>query len=279
MKKPYYPNRLKDHFLSGEHFTLHPHPKFGYLQTHPQPPKDKIGVYYESEAYLSHDDDKKGIFAAAYRLAKSINLQSKKRLLYNNQPDVRSILDIGCGTGDFLDYLPNDLQKTGVEVSIKAAQIATKKGLQILGEIQEVTSQYDVISLWHVLEHLHELSPTLATIKSHLKKEGLLIIAVPNYASYDAQHYKEFWAAYDVPRHLYHFTREDIQRLADHHDLEVVKILPQYLDAYYVSLLSEKYKRSILGPLKAIYFATLSNISSLFTKQASSHIYLLRKRK
>lgn len=278
MKTPYYPKRLKDHFLSGENFELHPHPEFGYLETRPQPSKDKIGVYYESEDYLSHDDDKKGIFAAAYRLAKSINLKSKKRILYKNQSNLRSILDIGCGTGDFLDSLPDDLQKTGVEVSTKAAQIAAKKGLKIMGDINEVKTQFDVISLWHVLEHLHDLTPTLVTINSYLKKEGLLIIAVPNYSSYDAQHYKEFWAAYDVPRHLYHFTKEDIKRLAEHHDMAVVKILPQYLDAYYVSLLSEKYKGSKLGLLRAFYHATLSNLYSLFTKQASSHIYLLRKR-
>ncbi|THD69312.1 class I SAM-dependent methyltransferase [Robertkochia marina] len=275
--KTAYPKNIKDHFLSQENFRLEQDATYGFLKTVPQPRPDRIKFYYESDKYLSHDDSATGLFASLYRWVKSMNLNRKTRLVNSYHPSYNSILDIGCGTGDFLAQIPANKKRQGVEVSPKAASIARSKNLDIKSDLDQLKEPYDVITLWHVLEHLYEPDRMIQKISTHLKDDGLLIIALPNYKSYDAQHYKSYWAGYDVPRHLYHYDKTALTRLLSSQNLNVVKFLPMYWDAYYVSLLSEGYLKNILAPVRAFIIATISNLRSLYTKQPSSIIYIIKK--
>ena len=145
-------------------------------------------------------------------------------------------------------------------------------------ELKELPgTKYQVITLWHVLEHLPELKENIGRLASLLKEEGTLIVAVPNYKSFDAKYYNAYWAAYDVPRHLWHFSRHSIQRLFQEHNLEVVETRPMWFDAFYVSLLSETYKKSKAKWIKAFFIGLWSNLRGLVTKEYSSHIYILKK--
>lgn len=277
MKKAF-PESIKDHFLSKENFTLSKVPPYGILKTEPQPHPENIGAYYESEAYLSHDDSASGLFAYIYRTVKKINLTRKGSLLKKYNRQIQSVLDVGCGTGDFLHTLPDTYSKTGVEVNPKAASLAKQKGLKITDDLFKLDSKFDVITLWHVLEHLYQPDQVFEKLNTNLKENGTLFIALPNYKSWDAQYYKSQWAGYDVPRHLWHYDQSAIEKICHAHQMEVVKILPMFFDAYYVSLLSEKYKENSLSMLRAIITGSISNLSYLFTGQCSSQIYIIRKK-
>ena len=225
---------------------------------------------------MSHDDSGNGLFGFLYRTIKKQNLNNKKRLLRQVHPKAKNILDIGCGTGDFLNTLKAQYTVTGVEINDKAATLARAKNLTVHASLEEIQDKYDIITLWHVFEHMPHPSATLEKIKSLLNPEGILIIALPNFRSYDAQYYQAYWAAYDVPRHFWHFDLSSLSSLASSVHLKVVNFLPMYWDAYYVSLLSEKYRKSFLAPLRATLVGTLSNLKAWKTREASSLIYILK---
>ena len=198
----------------------------------------------------------------------SINLRTKK------------ILDIGCGTGDFLKYgIQNfKINGVGVEPNSKARSISDSKNINVSNSIADLDGKkFDVITLWHVLEHVKDLNEYFTFLKNHLKQDGVLIIAVPNFKSYDAAYYKNYWAAWDVPRHLWHFSKKSIKKLADENNFKLIHIKPMYFDSFYVSLLSEEYKTGSKNIVKAFCIGFLSNISGMFTKEYSSHIYILKK--
>jgi len=134
--------------------------------------------------------------------------------------------------------------------------------------------------MWHVLEHVHALKPYLNQCLKSLKQNGRLIIAVPNYTSFDAKYYKKYWAAYDLPRHLYHFSPTSMATLLSEIGFEIVTIKPMWYDSFYVSLLSEKYKKSgKLGLMLAIIIGGISNFITLFdASKASSIIYEIKKK-
>ena len=255
--------------------------------TNPRPSLNELGDYYQSEDYVSHSDTQVGLVNKLYHLVRKYTLIKKLQLVYRwvggiKKGDNKQILDIGCGTGAFLNVCKNaGFQVTGIEPETKAREYALSKyGLTISEEHVLDTfesASFDVITLWHVLEHVPNLNERIAQIQRLLKPEGTLIVAVPNCSSYDAAHYKEYWAAYDLPRHLYHFTPTDISNLFDRHQMKVARILPMAFDSFYVSLLSEKYKSGSSNIVRAFYQGLLSNIKAIPTgKKYSSQIYILK---
>ncbi|RPD96497.1 class I SAM-dependent methyltransferase [Aureibaculum marinum] len=272
----------KDYTVSNKIFSISIDKDSGLLITNPQPKEDDLGKYYESEDYISHSDTKKSLVDKLYHWVRNFTIKKKVRLINSFNSDYRSILDIGAGTGDFLAACKNDgWSVTGIEPSEKAKEIAYSKladsKIKIYNDIQDLElKSYDVITMWHVLEHVPNLCEYVSKLKELLSTNGTLIIAVPNYKSYDANVYQEFWAAYDVPRHLWHFSRKSISQLFEQENLKVEKVLPMMFDSFYVSLLSEKYKRGKSNMLKAFWIGLISNIKAKTTKEYSSLIYIIK---
>lgn len=272
--------RTKDYSVSQESFDLIYISEKDVLQTIPQPLPDNIASYYESEDYISHTDSKRNWFEKLYQGVKSFSIKRKLKLIEKNTSKKGLLLDYGCGTGDFLAYAKKSGWSTlGYEPNSKAKVIAKEKGIKILDNLKELDdNSFDVISLWHVLEHVYQPEATIAEFKRLLKPDGVLIIAVPNYKSYDANHYKEFWAAFDVPRHLWHFSKSSIQQLAFSQNMYVKKIVPMWFDSFYVSLLSEKYKTGKFNFFIAFWIGLKSNLLGIRSKEFSSHIYILKNK-
>lgn len=275
---------LKDHSVSGESFQLRYNEDLDMLETYPQPEEERLSEYYKSEDYISHTDTKRNLLERVYHLVRRISLKRKLKLINTFNSEEKTLLDIGCGTGDFLQVAQQEgWSVTGIEPDDSAREIANSKtdnsvfNISHLDELGE--NSFDVITLWHVLEHLPKLETHIQLFKHLLKPNGTLIIAVPNFKSYDAQLYKNYWAAYDVPRHLWHFSKHSIQELFKNVGLELVKTLPMKFDAYYVCLLSEKYKSGWMNPFKAFWFGYLSNLKGRASKEYSSHIYVLKHQK
>ena len=269
---------VKDHSVSKEIFDLYYDETLDMLITSPQPDLENLGRYYESEDYISHTDNKRSLFEKAYHFVKSIALKNKLNLINSLQPNKGRILDIGAGTGEFLSVAQqNGWETIGVEPSDKAKQIAINKGVSFVEVIAQLEDRsFDVITMWHVLEHVPDLDHQIKELKRLLKPTGSLIIAVPNFKSFDAQYYGKFWAAYDVPIHFWHFTKTAIQKLFQKEQMELVKILPMKFDSFYVSLLSEKYKTGRMNFIKAFFIGLWSNIKAQSDLEYSSHIYVLK---
>lgn len=281
---------VKDHSVSGEEFELVYNEEFDFLETHPQPSEEKLSDYYESEDYISHTDAKRDLFEKGYHFIKGIALKRKLKLI-NSFSDVASndiiseekkLLDIGCGTGDFLRVAKdNSWTVSGIEPNESARTIANDKTNNSVFDIEQLskfeTNSFDVITLWHVLEHLPKIESHIEIFESLLKPNGRLVIAVPNYKSYDANYYKNFWAAFDVPRHLWHFSQTSIAKLVATKNMVVEKTEPMIFDAYYVSLLSEKYKKGSMNPFKAFWAGWTSNRKAKHSGEYSSLIYVIKK--
>lgn len=273
---------VKDYSVSGEEFQLLHNTELDLLETFPQPQGEKLAEYYKSEDYISHTDTKRNVLEYVYHSVRKIALKRKLKLINSFNSEDKNLLDIGCGTGDFLETaLKSNWRVTGIEPDDNARQIANAKTDTSVFKTEYLEklkpNSFDVITLWHVLEHLPNLENQIALFKSLLKLNGTLVIAVPNYKSYDAQYYKNFWAAYDVPRHLWHFSKTAIEKLFQKEELKLVKTLPMIFDAYYVSLLSEKYKSGFMNPFKALWIGFRSNRKAKRSKSYSSHIYLLKR--
>lgn len=266
----------KDNTVSGEHFEVMAHKEYEMLVTSPVP--KNLENYYKSETYISHTDSKKTFFDKIYQAVKNYTLKQKLLLLNSFKSSSKSVLDFGAGTGDFLKICKNNnWQVLGIEPSAEARENAVKKGVHLKENLLDITNQkFDVITLWHVLEHVENLKSTIKVLKSLLQPEGRIVVAVPNYKSYDAAFYKEYWAAYDVPRHLWHFSQKAIHKLFLEAEMIVEETLPMKFDSYYVSLLSEKYKTGKSNPVKAFYRGFLSNRSAKSTTEYSSLIYVIK---
>ena len=269
---------VKDFSVSQEIFELFHDEALDMLITHPQPSLDVLGKYYESADYISHTDSKRSLFEKAYHFVKNIALKNKLNLINTYQPSKGLILDIGAGTGDFLSVAQKDGWKTiGVEPSDKAKGIAKSKGVSFVEKTSELESHtFDVISMWHVLEHVPNLDEQIKELKRLLKPSGTLIVAVPNFKSFDAKHYGKFWAAYDVPIHFWHFSKTAIQKLFEKENMKLEKVLPMKFDSFYVSLLSEKYKTGKMNYIKAFLIGLQSNWKAKQNMEYSSHIYILK---
>ncbi|WP_374174448.1 class I SAM-dependent methyltransferase [Flavobacterium tructae] len=269
---------VKDHSVSKEIFDLYYDETLDMLITSPQPDLENLGRYYESEDYISHTDNKRSLFEKAYHFVKSIALKNKLNLINSEQSQKGRILDIGAGTGDFLLTAKNDGWETvGVEPSERAKNIAIEKGISFVNGIDALeNNSFDVITMWHVLEHVPNLELQIQELKRLLKPTGTLIVAVPNFKSFDAKYYNEFWAAYDVPIHFWHFSKKAIQSLFGKVNMKLEKVLPMKFDSFYVSLLSEKYKTGKMNFIKAFFIGLRSNLKASGTKEYSSHIYVLK---
>lgn len=270
-------NKVVDHSVSKEIFDLHHNPEFDMLITFPKPSLEKLPSYYESDDYISHTDGKRSLFEKMYHFIKGIALKNKLKLI-NSQGVKGKLLDIGAGTGDFLAVAKSDgWQTVGIEPSAKAKEIAIKKGVNFAQDLASLESNsYDIITMWHVLEHVPNLEEYISELKRLIKPSGTIIIAVPNFKSYDAKYYGEFWAAFDVPRHLWHFSKTAIQKLFAKENLKLVEVLPMKFDSFYVSLLSEKYKNGKMNFLKAFWIGLKSNQYGNRKKEYSSHIYVIK---
>lgn len=270
--------KTKDHSVSGEEFQLMHSPDLDMLITEPKP--KNLETYYQSDDYISHTDAQETLVDKIYQSVKKHSLKKKLNLISQCAKTNKTLLDIGAGTGDFLLVAKNNgWSVNGIEPNAKASAKAKEKGVTTISNIESLplTKRYHVITLWHVLEHLPDLESQIKKMVSLLEDDGALIIAVPNFKSYDAEHYKNFWAAYDVPRHLWHFSRSSIKMLFEKENMKVTKIKPMVFDSFYVSLLSEKYKTGNQNFIKAFCVGLWSNIKAWRTKEYSSLIYVLKK--
>lgn len=269
--------KTRDFSVTGEEFELVLDEERQMLITRPQP--EDLETYYQSESYISHTDANKSLSDKIYQRVKSLSLWMKVRLINQYARDTKSLLDVGAGTGDFLlSAKRNGWSVKGVEPNQDARLRSREKKMELERDMESLPrTKFQVITLWHVLEHLPDLENQIQKLVWHLEDNGTLIIAVPNFKSYDAEYYKEYWAAYDVPRHLWHFSRAAIESLFSQHGMKVVATRPMVFDAFYVSLLSEMFKKGRQNFLKAFYLGCLSNLSGWLTKEHSSIIYILQK--
>lgn len=272
---------VKDYSVSGEEFQLLLDEELQMLKTYPQPTPDKLGAYYESDDYISHTDGKRSLFEKLYHTVKQKALRDKIKLIEGFQPGKGKILDIGAGTGDFLVMAKSKgWEIVGLEPSPKARAIAQAKGVTFLEELSQMPNHSaDVITMWHVLEHVPDVEAQIIELKRILKPGGTIIIAVPNFKSYDAQYYGKHWAAYDVPRHLWHFSKSSIKLLFGKQGMELIKVLPMKFDSFYVSLLSEKYKTGKMNFIKGFFTGLRSNLKAAQNFEYSSHIYVIKTAK
>lgn len=269
---------VKDYSVSKETFSLLYNKEYDLLKTYPTPSLDVLGKYYESEDYISHTDSKRTLFEKLYHFVKVRAIKSKVALITKENSSKGNLLDIGAGTGDFLTEAKNQGWTTlGYEPNASAKTLAENKGVVFTDDIFVLpNASFDVITMWHVLEHVPNLEEYIANLKRLLKPGGTIIIAVPNYKSFDAHYYGRFWAAYDVPRHLWHFSKKSIQRLFSDHDLKLFHVKPMWFDSFYVSMLSEKYKTGKMSLIKGGFIGLRSNVSGIFKKEFSSHIYVIK---
>jgi len=273
----------KDHTVSQESFEVWICDDCSLQFTQDVPNAENIGAYYKSTAYVSHSDTKKGLINRLYHLVRSYTLRTKRKLVEELTGVKKAeLLDVGAGTGAFA----NAMQKAGWEITgMEPDETARKLALDKYGlsfhapeYLYQCTKQFDAITMWHVLEHVHDLHGYLERFHSLLKPDGKLLIAVPNYTSFDADIHKEHWAAYDVPRHLYHFSPKSMQILAKAKGFTVKDYKPMWFDSFYVSMLSEQYKNGKGNLLKALRVGLLSNIKTASDhKKCSSVIYVLAK--
>ncbi len=267
----------KDFSTSKEDFKLVYDHELDMLVTHPQP--KNLKEYYKSENYISHNDSNKSLVDKIYQWVKRYSIRRKMALITKYSSGAKTILDIGAGTGDFLKYAKKkDWVISGVEPNLEARVRAKEKGVDLIEDMKLLPeTKYNVITLWHVLEHLPNLDDQIANLCYHLEDQGLLIIAVPNFKSFDAAFYKEHWAAYDVPRHLWHFSKTSIERLFLKNGVKLIQTKPMVFDSFYVSLLSETYKTNKQSYVRPFFVGLWSNLVGLRSKEYSSHIYILKK--
>lgn len=272
---------LKDHSVSGESFKLLVDPSFGFLYTFPKPTDCDLKAYYPDAGYISHNNQLNSFVDAMYHAARYVSLKRKIRLIKPFKVKSGALLDVGAGTGHFIKSAnAAGWDAIGIEPNTKAREIANSSGNVLIFDQDKLSSfpehSFDVITLWHVLEHLPNLSESINIFKKLLKPEGRIIVAVPNYKSYDSNHFKNFWAAYDAPRHLWHFSKDSMTKVFSKVQMSLESTHPMLMDAFYVSMLSNKYKSGSHKILSSLCTGLLSNIKAFRTGEYSSLIYVIK---
>ena len=274
----------KDHTSSKESFNIVSCETCSFVFTNPRPLDEKLSDYYRPGAYISHTNSSEGLFNWVYQSVRSHTIKNKVSLLKTVKASGKH-LDIGCGTGEFLNACKNSGFKTrGVEPSeIARKQAIENYGLSISQSAdlsQYANSEFDSISMWHALEHIPNLNGTISHLNRILKSDGKLIIAVPNHKCWDANYYNEYWAAWDVPIHLWHFAKKTIKHLFENHEFDLIKTKPMIFDSFYVSLLSEELVSGKKNFIKGLTVGFISNFFGVFTKKGhSSILYVFSKKK
>jgi len=273
------PTSVRDHFLTNEIFSLSKIKGVDVFQTLPPVDKDRIGEYYKSKKYLSHNTNTT-FFSLLYSFAKQVNFYFKYRVLKNTSFSNENLLDFGSGNA----YFVSELNKRGgrafaYDPFYNQVLNKTIDHSTVLKKESELTkAKFKIVTMWHSLEHVFSYNDTLSLVSNILVSKGHLIVACPNYKSFDANYYKQFWAGYDVPRHYWHFSPEGIIDIMDKNGFEYINKKPMYFDALYVSMLSEQYKKSRLWFVKGLVVGIVSNFVSLFKKNASSYVFIFKKR-
>lgn len=278
--------QCKDYTVSHEQFSIIECQDCSLRFTQDVPRQAHIGVYYQSENYISHSDTDKGLISKLYKAVRKITLKTKLHIVESNvcSKSTKAILDIGSGTGAFLNTMKAEgWSVVGLEPDAGARANALKL-YNLTAETPDKLFQlpentFDAITMWHVLEHVEQLQEYIARCYQLLTADGTLFIAVPNYTSSDAKKYGPYWAAYDVPRHLYHFSPASVKKLVGQHGFQVKKILPMWFDPFYISMLSEQYKTGSNKLFSAFFAGLKSTISAIGNKEkASSIIYVIKKK-
>jgi 2-polyprenyl-3-methyl-5-hydroxy-6-metoxy-1,4-benzoquinol methylase len=270
-----------DYTVSKKEFTIVQCEACGFRFTNPRPSENELGAFYQSEDYISHSNTRKGLISKLYQSVRNYTLKKKLAMVNKLNRGPGSILDIGCGTGEFLKVCSRAGWNTiGIEPDPGARKFGVEQyGLDVRNEeaLKALSNaSWDIISMWHVLEHVPRLNERIEEIKRLLKPKGHIIIAVPNCSSKDAAKYGRYWAAWDVPRHLYHFTPKDIRKLISKHGMQVKQVLPMRFDSYYVSMLSEKYKTGKVRLAPAFFSGLRSNAAASASGETwSSQIYII----
>ena len=275
---------VKDNTVSQEYFEIDHCRNCQVRFTQNSPSEASIGAYYKSDDYISHTDSSKGLINRIYRFVRNFSLNQKKNLVEKNTGLKNgSLLDVGSGTGHFASAMQKaGWQVTGLEPDEGARTVASKEHSLNLFPPAELFNlpekKFNAITLWHVLEHVHDVKKYIQAFKKLLADNGKLFIAVPNYTSYDAEAYKEYWAAYDVPRHLYHFSPRSMQVLMEKHGLKMLAYKPMWYDSFYISMLSSKYRNGKTNLFASVFNGIRSNLKVLGdVKRCSSVIYVIGK--
>ena len=274
----------KDQFATGEEFSICKCEDCSFVFTQNVPDENEIGRYYESPTYISHSDTNKGFINRCYHIVREIMLRRKAALVNSLVgSDKTHLLDYGAGTGYFARAMQRlDWDVTAIEKSEQARKYSQEQfGFEML-PVEALddceAGCFDVVTMWHVMEHIQDINGFWGKLHHILDDSGIAVIALPNSASYDAHAYREHWAAYDVPRHLWHFSPSTVMKFGRKHGFILERQYTMPFDGFYISMLSERYKGSKLSLVKGVWSGLLGWLASWSKKSASSSIiYVFRK--
>ena len=267
----------KDYLVSNEKFEIVWSKYKGIATTYPKPLKNYLKEYYNSENYISHNPKAIGLTSLIYLAIRSLMNRNKLKMIKPFLSKNDKVLDFGSGSGSFLYKLNFKYESFGVEPNDFARSISLAKGLRVVSAMKEYKVKFNMIFLWHSLEHVYDINKTINEFSQKINSKGILVIALPNIRSFDAKKYKSFWAGYDVPRHLWHFTEEGIIDFLERKKFKFIKKRPLFWDAIYISYLSEKYRKSKFSLIKGAFWGIISNFTAIKTGEFSSKVYFFRK--
>ncbi|MFL2599223.1 MAG: class I SAM-dependent methyltransferase [Flavobacteriaceae bacterium] len=267
----------KDYLVSNEKFEIVWSKYKGIAKTYPKPLKNNLKEYYNSENYISHNPKAIGLISLVYLAIRSLMNRNKLKMIKPFLSKNDKVLDFGSGSGSFLYKLNFKYESFGVEPNDFARSTSLAKGLRVVSAMKEYKVKFNMIFLWHSLEHVYDINKIINEFSQKINSKGILVIALPNIRSFDAKKYKSFWAGYDVPRHLWHFTEEGIIDFLEKKKFKFIKKRPLFWDAIYISYLSEKYRKSKFSLIKGAFWGIISNLTAIKTGEFSSKVYFFRK--